>query len=61
MGLIREFLNYLDGLSARELILKTVYLIGVLSAAGIHIDYNRYFSGGMNSANFLRSSSSFAR
>ena len=35
MGPIRKFLDYLDGLSARELILKTVYLIGVLSAAGI--------------------------
>jgi penicillin-binding protein 1A len=35
MGLIRRFLDYLDGLSARALVLKTVYLIGILSAAGI--------------------------
>ncbi|MEK7374125.1 MAG: transglycosylase domain-containing protein, partial [Thermodesulfobacteriota bacterium] len=35
MSFIRKFLDYLDGLSARELILKAVYLIGVLSAAGI--------------------------
>src|SRR3989338_1497166 len=35
MSFIRSFLDYLDGLSARELVLKTVYLIGVLSAAGI--------------------------
>lgn len=35
MSFIRRFLDYLDGLSARELVLKAVYLIGVLSAAGI--------------------------
>lgn len=35
MNFIRRFLDYLDGLSARELVLKAVYLIGVLSAAGI--------------------------
>ena len=35
MGFIKRFLDYLDGLSARELVLKAVYLIGVLSAAGI--------------------------
>ncbi len=35
MGLIRKFLDYLDGLSARALVLKAVYIIGVLSAAGI--------------------------
>ncbi|MDP2866262.1 MAG: transglycosylase domain-containing protein, partial [Elusimicrobiota bacterium] len=35
MNFIRSFLDYLDGLSARELVLKAVYLIGVLSAAGI--------------------------
>jgi len=35
MDLIRRFLDYLDGLTARELVLKAVYLIGVLSAAGI--------------------------
>ena len=35
MNFIRRFLDYLDGLTARELVLKAVYLIGVLSAAGI--------------------------
>ena len=35
MASIRDFLDYLDRLSARELVLKAVYLIGVLSAAGI--------------------------
>ena len=35
MDFIRRFLDYLDGLSARELVLKAVYLIGVVSAAGI--------------------------
>ncbi|MDO8802841.1 MAG: transglycosylase domain-containing protein, partial [Elusimicrobiota bacterium] len=35
MGFIRKFLDYLDGLSARELVLKAVYIIGVLSAACI--------------------------
>ncbi|HCC46596.1 MAG TPA: hypothetical protein DEQ38_00520 [Elusimicrobia bacterium] len=35
MGFVRRFLDYLDGLSARELVLKAVYLIGIMSAAGI--------------------------
>lgn len=35
MSFLRRFLDYLDGLSARELVLKAVYLIGLLSAAGI--------------------------
>ncbi len=35
MDLIRRFLDYLDGLSARELVLKAVYLIGIVSAVGI--------------------------
>ena len=35
MGFLKKFLDYLDGLSARALVLKAVYLIGVLSAAGI--------------------------
>ena len=35
MGFIKKFLDYLDGLSARELVLKAVYIIGVLSAAAI--------------------------
>ena len=35
MDFIRRFLDYLDGLSARELVLKAVYLIGVVSAAAI--------------------------
>lgn len=35
MNLLRRFLDYLDGLSARELVLKAVYLIGIFSAAGI--------------------------
>lgn len=35
MGLLKKFLDYLDGLSARELVLKAVYLIGIVSAAGI--------------------------
>jgi len=35
MGFIRNFLDYLDSLSARALVLKAVYLIGILSAAGI--------------------------
>jgi penicillin-binding protein 1A len=35
MGLIRAFLDYLDSLSARELVLKAVYLIGIVSAAAI--------------------------
>ncbi len=35
MDFIRNFLDYLDRLSARELVLKTVYLIGVFSAAVI--------------------------
>ena len=29
MGLLKKFLDYLDGLSARELVLKAVYLIGI--------------------------------
>ena len=32
---LKRFLDYLDGLSARELVLKAVYLIGILSAAAI--------------------------
>lgn len=35
MDFIRKFLDYLDGLSARALVLKSVYIIGVLSAAAI--------------------------
>lgn len=35
MDLIRRFLDYLDGLSARELVLKAVYLIGIVSAVFI--------------------------
>lgn len=35
MELLRRFLDYLDGLSARELVLKAVYLIGIVSAIGI--------------------------
>ncbi|MBI4352150.1 MAG: PBP1A family penicillin-binding protein [Elusimicrobia bacterium] len=35
MDFIRRFLDYLDGLSARELVLKAIYLIGLLSVAGI--------------------------
>ncbi len=35
MDFIRKFLDYLDGLSARALVLKAVYIIGVLSAAAI--------------------------
>ena len=35
MDLLRRFLDYLDSLSARELVLKAVYLIGIVSAAGI--------------------------
>ncbi|MBI5743648.1 MAG: PBP1A family penicillin-binding protein [Elusimicrobia bacterium] len=32
MDFFKRFLDYLDGLSARELVLKTVYLIGAVSA-----------------------------
>ncbi|OGR42539.1 MAG: hypothetical protein A2X35_12030 [Elusimicrobia bacterium GWA2_61_42] len=32
MDFVKRFLDYLDGLSARELVLKTVYLIGAVSA-----------------------------
>ena len=32
MSFVQRFLDYLDGLSARELVLKAVYLIGVVSA-----------------------------
>lgn len=35
MDFIRKFLDYLDRLSARELVLKAVYIIGIASAAGI--------------------------
>jgi penicillin-binding protein 1A len=35
MNIVRRFLDYLDGLSARELVLKTVYMAGVLSAVVI--------------------------
>jgi penicillin-binding protein 1A len=35
MDFIRNFLDYLDRLSARELVLKAVYIIGVFSAAVI--------------------------
>ncbi|OIN99981.1 MAG: hypothetical protein COX65_01415 [Elusimicrobia bacterium CG_4_10_14_0_2_um_filter_56_8] len=35
MGFIRKFFDYLDGLSARELVLKFVYGIGIISAVGI--------------------------
>ena len=35
MGFIRKFFDYLDSLSARELVLKAVYILGVLSAAVI--------------------------
>ena len=35
LNLTRKFLDYLDALSARELVLKAVYLTGIVSAAGI--------------------------
>lgn len=35
MDLIRRFFDYIDGLSARELVLKAVYAIAIVSAAGI--------------------------
>ena len=35
MNPLKRFLDYLDGLSARELVLKAVYLVGILSAAAI--------------------------
>ncbi len=35
MSFIRNLFDYIDSLSARELVLKAVYLMGVVSAAGI--------------------------
>ncbi|MDA8244613.1 MAG: PBP1A family penicillin-binding protein [Elusimicrobia bacterium] len=35
MKFVKSFLDHLDGLSARELVLKTVYLIGIFSAAAV--------------------------
>ncbi|MDA8131364.1 MAG: transglycosylase domain-containing protein [Elusimicrobia bacterium] len=35
MKFVKDFLDYLDGLSARELVLKAVYLIGIVSAAAV--------------------------
>mgnify|MGYP001765330301 CR=1 FL=1 len=35
MDLIRRFFDYIDGLSARELVLKAVYAIAIVSASGI--------------------------